>query len=490
MSTILLQPEKLSFIRTMDKHLVSYNIEMTEITGGTFWKPYTKEQIDGTKEFPKVESLEELAQLMAVFPPANLYNNRLRELAKALGPVYIRVSGSWATTTYYDFDGHTNGTVPEGFKSILTKEQWIGVLDFVKYVGGKLMISVANCDGVHKEDGSWNPEQAKMLFDFSKEYGVPICAAEFMNEPNTAMLGGGPTNYTLEAFCRHQDEFYRFVRENYPEVLIIGPCACGDPFSENVHYGQMRFWSSKDLLEGCKETSDVFSYHMYHGISERGAAMGKHWDSKDAISEEYLAVPYEAATFYGKLRDEYCNNAPMWVTESADAGCGGNTWASTFMDIIRSADELGRFCTVTDGVIFHNTLMASDYAYLDRETHLPRPNYWLALLWNQLVGQDVYDTKESIREGVHMYTHSRKDGKDGFVYIIINNSKTTSTVVDVPTNATKYVLSATHIRSSELLLNGRPLTIENEYDLPNLEGEVQQAGELELPPETVTFLVI
>ena len=135
MSTILLQPEKLSFIRTMDKHLVSYNIEMTEVTGGTFWKPYTKEQIDGTKEFPKVESLEELAQLMAVFPPANLYNNRLRELAKALGPVYIRVSGSWANTTYYDFDGHTNGTVPEGFKSILTKEQWIGVLDFVKYVG-------------------------------------------------------------------------------------------------------------------------------------------------------------------------------------------------------------------------------------------------------------------------------------------------------------------------------------------------------------------
>ena len=61
MSTILLQPEKLSFIRTMDKHLVSYNIEMTEVTGGTFWKPYTKEQIDGTKEFPKVESLEELA---------------------------------------------------------------------------------------------------------------------------------------------------------------------------------------------------------------------------------------------------------------------------------------------------------------------------------------------------------------------------------------------------------------------------------------------
>ena len=32
-------------IRHMDKRLMSYNIEMTEVTGGTFWKSYTGEQI-------------------------------------------------------------------------------------------------------------------------------------------------------------------------------------------------------------------------------------------------------------------------------------------------------------------------------------------------------------------------------------------------------------------------------------------------------------
>lgn len=490
MFTIKLNPEKLSFLRTVDSRLVSYNIEMTEVTGGTFWKPYTPEQVSGTEEFPKIKDVSELVKLLAVFPPVNLYDERVRELAKALGPVYIRVSGSWATNTYYDFDGHTNGEIPEGFRSVLTEEQWKGVLDFVKYVDAKLMISVANCDGVQNPDGTWNPEQAKLLFDYSCDYGVPIVAAEFMNEPNTAVMGGSPTGYTEEAFCRDQDAFYRFIRENYPEVLIVGPCASGDAFSENVAYGQMSFWASRDLLEGCKEKADVFSYHMYHGISERGASMGKHWEADDATSEAYLAVPKEAAEFYGKLRDQYCEGAPMWVTESADAGCGGDTWASTFMDIIRSADELGSFCKITDGVIFHNTLMASDYAYLDHNTHLPRSNYWLALLWNRLVGTRVFDTAEEVREGAHCYAYSRKDGKDGYVYVLINNSRTESTFVELPVDAQRYTLSAEHIRSSQLLLNGRPLNVSGEYELPGLEGEEQKADTLELAPATVTFLVV
>ena len=490
MPSMKLNPEKLTFLRTVDSRLVSYNIEMTEVTGGTFWKPYTPEQISGEEEFPPIRDLSELAKLLGMFPPADLYDERVRGLAKALGPVYIRVSGSWATNTYYDFDGHTGGKAPEGFRSVLTEEQWKGVLDFVKAVGAKLMISVANCDGVENEDGTWNPEQAKLLFDYSRDYGVPIDAAEFMNEPNTACLGGSPGNYSVESFCRDQDAFYRFVRENYPEVQIVGPCASGDPFSKNVTYDKMSFWPSEELLEGCREKADVFSYHMYHGISERGASMGKHWNAEDALSEDYLAVPYEAAAYYGALRDRYCEGAPMWVTESADAGCGGDTWASTFLDVIRSADELGRFCTMTDGIIFHNTLMASDYAYLDHETHLPRPNYWLAFLWNRLVGNRVYDTAEEIREGVHCYAHSRKDGKDGFVYIVINNSRTEYTEVELAADAQRYTLSAEHLRSGKILLNGKALEVEGVCGLPEIAGVPEKAGKAELAPATVTFFVV
>ncbi|MBQ7923414.1 MAG: hypothetical protein IJ325_12725 [Clostridia bacterium] len=48
---IQLNPETITKIRTVDERLMSYNIEMTEVTGGTFWKAYTPGQIAGMEEF-------------------------------------------------------------------------------------------------------------------------------------------------------------------------------------------------------------------------------------------------------------------------------------------------------------------------------------------------------------------------------------------------------------------------------------------------------
>ena len=127
---IKLKNDNLKFIRNIDPRLTSYNVEMTEVTGGTFWKEYTPEQVAGYGKFPVI-GISNQEDVMQVYPPVDLYNPRIRKFAKELGPAWIRVSGTWATKTYYDFDGHTNGVAPEGFQNLLTKEQWIGVLDFV-----------------------------------------------------------------------------------------------------------------------------------------------------------------------------------------------------------------------------------------------------------------------------------------------------------------------------------------------------------------------
>ena len=97
--TINLNPDSLNMIRKIDERLVSYNIEMTEVTGGTFWKAYTPGQIAGTEEFPPLtvnglKDITAMAELMEYYPPVDLYDQRLRGLAKALGPAWIRVSAS------------------------------------------------------------------------------------------------------------------------------------------------------------------------------------------------------------------------------------------------------------------------------------------------------------------------------------------------------------------------------------------------------------
>ena len=486
-------------LRKIDSRLVSYNIEMTEVTGGTFWKAYTPEQVDGAEEFPFIEDWTNLKNLQQYYEPIDLSNPKLRMLAKALGPAWVRVSGTWANKTYYDFDGHTNGQVPEGYQNLLTEAQWKGVLDFVKVVDGKLLVSVANCPGNHSAEEPWDPAQMKLLFDYSRNYGVPIRAAEFTNEPNALELSGLPKGYTGEQFSRDHDLFVKYMRENYPEVILVGPCTVGDAAlgpsykDENASPGlspNLRILTTDGLIASCTENLDVFSYHYYNGVSERGAAMGGHWQADQTFTEKYLALAGDCARVYSPLRDKYVPNGQMWVTESGDAGGGGNTWASTYMDVPRTLNELGEFPTITDGIIFHNTFASSDYGYLQHTTFDPRPNYFAVLLWNRLMGEVVYDTGLPVVEGAHVYAHSRKDGKEGLVYLVINNSLTEETIVSIPKEAEIYVLGAEKIRSRVMQLNGKDLMLENQNVLPNLEGKTIAAGNLVLAPATCTFIVL
>ncbi|MCD8322811.1 MAG: beta-glucuronidase [Oscillospiraceae bacterium] len=506
---ITLSPGALKPLRNIDPMLMSYNIEFAEVTGGTFWKAYTPGQIAGTEPFyvePSQDGIEAMYKdLMQVYPPIDLKNEKLIALTKALGPAWVRVSGTWATKTYYDFDGTTGGKAPEGYLNVLTREQWLGVLDFVKATGTRLMISLANCPGLHAAHEPWNPTEAEKIFSLSRDYGVPISAAEFANEPNMMEGTGFPKGYTPADYRRDQDLFFRWLRANYPDCLCVGPSSTG---GDSVSFGRMD-GSGKSggieqlmpgicgcdaLMDGTTEPLDVFSYHYYNGISDRLASLlpEGHWQPEEATSEAYLDTAMAFARTYVPFRDKYCPGGAMWVTESGDAGGGGDTWASTYLDVFRTLNELGGFAAITDGVVFHNTLASSDYGFLARQTFDPRPNYFAVLLWNRLMGTTVYDTGEPIREGAHVYAHSRRDGKPGVSYLIINNSRTETTQVTLPVPARRYTLAGANgdLRASVMTLNGRPLTLGVNNALPDLSPIAQPAETFDLAPGTCTFLVM
>ena len=486
-------------LRNINPCLMSYYVEMSEVTGGTFWKAYTPEQIAGTEEFPPIKGIHERANLMLWYDPIDTTNPRLIKLAKEFGPVWVRVSGTWATKTYYDFDGKG---MPEGYQSALTRQQWVNLINFVDALGAKLLISVANCEGLHHADEPWNPSEAEKIFALSKELGHPIDAVEFTNEPNMFVVTGFPVGYTAEHFRRDQDLFHRWVRDNYPETVIVGPCTVdgnavsmgpggGEKSSAGIGAAFGTTATTEELMDGCVEKLDVFSYHYYNGISERLAAVmpTAHWLAEQATSEPYLAMAGACARAFAPYRDKYVPGGEMWVTESGDAGGGGDTWASTYLDVLRTLNELGDFASVTDGVIFHNTLASSDYGFLKHGTFEPRPNYFAALLWNRLMGHTVYASGEQIREGAHVYCHSRKDGKEGRAYLIINNSAE-ATKVELPGEAQAYVLGGNgDLRSRVMYLNGKALTLGENDELPALDGETV-SGTVELPAYCCAFYIL
>src|SRR5207244_11482433 len=96
------EPSSMPRVGTVDARFQSYNIEMVELTGGRFWKPYrSKHDVQGapaprpgSDTPPGLES-----NLYEYRPPIDLTDTRLRKLAAALAPAYVRVSGTWANTT-------------------------------------------------------------------------------------------------------------------------------------------------------------------------------------------------------------------------------------------------------------------------------------------------------------------------------------------------------------------------------------------------------
>ncbi len=496
-------------IREINPRLVSYNVEMTEVTGGTFWKAYTDAQIAGTEEFPKLEggfqNHTAMAGLMQYYPPIDTTNEKLISLAKELGSVWIRVSGTWATKTYYDFDGTTGGKAPEGYQSVLTRQQWANILGFVKAVDGKLLASASNCAGDHKDGAPLDLTQIKKLFALTDELGGKIDAFEFMNEPNMLQVSGAPLGYTFEDYVRDQDIANGWVRENYPECLIVGPCNTGmTDTSENNEDSaiskmgsgignMMTMGTVHDLMRGHQVKMDVYSYHYYNGISERLAGMmpSGHWPAEAAHTDAYLQVAPGICYMNIPARDKYVPGGEMWVTESGDAGGGGNTWASTYLDVLRTLNELGSFCTLTNGVIFHNTLASSDYGFLQHGSFDPRPNYFAALLWTRLMGNTCYRADVPKTEGAHVYCHSRKDGNDGYCYLVINNSLTEELTVSIPKDAEIYVLTGENgMRSKVMFLDCLPLELGENNSLPCLDGIKISAGDYALPAGSCSFIVV
>src|SRR5438309_3768663 len=89
-------------------------------------------------------------------PPIDLSNPRLRKLAAALGPAYVRVSGTWANSVYFqNSDDPALSTAPAGFGSVLTRKEWKSVVDFAQAVNAEIVTSFATSQGTRDDKGVW-----------------------------------------------------------------------------------------------------------------------------------------------------------------------------------------------------------------------------------------------------------------------------------------------------------------------------------------------
>ncbi|HEY1494626.1 MAG TPA: hypothetical protein VGF49_08780 [Candidatus Solibacter sp.] len=486
-------PGSLTRIGTVDERFQSFNIEMVEVTGGRFWKPYGK-QLDAILQSRGNAPAGMDPDLYQYRAPIDLANPRLRKLAAALGPAYLRVSGTWANSTYFhDSDGQPPAAPPEGFGSVLTRAEWKGVVDFARAANAKLITSFATSAGTRDAAGLWTSRQAQQFLDYTKSVKGSIAAAEFMNEPNFAAVGGAPKGYDAKAYARDLAAFLPFARKAAPGMVILGPGSVGEGGSLVKEGVTLPFpmLKSEDLMAATGPVFDAFSYHFYGAVSKRCASMqAGGTTAAEALSDEWLARTNAAEAYYRGLRDRFNFGKPVWLTETADTACGGNPWGATFLDSFRYLNQLGSLARRIVQVVAHNTLSASDYGLVDERTLTPRPNYWSAVLWHKFMGATVLEAGPVSEAGIHLYAHCLAGVPGGVALLALNTDRGVYKSIEVAAAAQRYTLTATDLAGSVVRLNGSELRLGSDDAFPRFTAVPAPAGQVTLAPASITFLAI
>ncbi len=490
-----LSPATMPAIATIDDRFESYNVEMAEVIGGKFWKPYDSATLASLKAKAATARAGNSASLVIGQDPAmfqarasiDLGNPRLRRLARALGPAYVRVSGTWANSAFFSDSDSPPAEAPAGFQGVLTRPQWKGVIEFALAVNAELVTSFAISAGVRDAAGVWTSLQARPLLDYTQSIGGTVAAAELFNEPSMPSAGGAPPGYDANSYAKDIAAFRLFAKAAAPAMAIVGPGSVGEG---GIMASVMPLLSTRKMLEASPPPIfDIYSYHSYAAASIRCASLGPsaQTTADAALSEQWLARPDSIYAYYIKLRNRFEPGKAVWITETADAACGGNPWAATFLDSFRYLDQLGRLARRGVAVVFHNTLASSEYGLLDQKSFEPRPNYWAALLWRRLMGTTVLDATGS-EGGLHLYAHCLRRHPGGVALLAINTSRTQTHLRNLPMAGSRYLLTADQLESPSVKLNGETLHLGRNDELPVLRGTAVKAGSSAFQPASITFL--
>jgi heparanase len=472
-----LQLGKLARVATIDARYQGYNIEMVEVTGGRFWAPYGG---------PANERYRQR-------PPIDLTDPRLIALAKGLGPSLLRVSGTWANNTYLEAEGEHLSAPPAGFVQVLTRSQWKNVVAFSKFVDAPIVTSFAVSNGTRGTDGVWTAQQAQRRLDLTREAGGSIYAAEFFNEANMPSAAPEmPKHYTAANYGAEFRTFRDWARRNAPEMKILGPGGVGEagllkdlPVAADLG----AHVSTESMMQANPNSVDAVSYHFYGSVSQRCVGLGIGTANKsDALSTAWLDLTVRDYKYYAALRDKFEPGKPMWNTETAQAACGGSPWASTFLDTFRYLNQNAALAQLGLQAIQHNTLAASDYGLIDRDTMTPRPNYWAAVLWHRTMGTTVLAAPKSPSPALRLYAHCLA-GKPGGVALMALNTGEAPQRLGLGGKGLAWTMTGQPVDTRDVLINGKAPGLDASGQLTGLGG-ASVAGQVSVPGQAIAFYVV
>ncbi len=456
-------------IATVSERFVSVAVDAAQLAGGTFWDREATMQIEGTRRVP----------------PFDFARPRLRQLARALAPAYLRLGGTDADRLYYDFSDAPVDMPPAPYRFTLTRAQWDGAAEFARALGFEIVFTLNAGPGPRDADRRWQPEQARLLLRHASAAQHPIAVFELGNEVNAFPLLHGLMLSAAE-YCADVAAARALLDAEWPGAKLSVPSSAYWPVIGEVNA------VLPEVLQRSGASLDVVSWHYYPQQSRRCPAAVRRAAPEVMLDPDNLDEVDRWAAEVGSAAAAHASRAQLWLGETGNAQCGGEPGVSdAFAGAFWWADQLGLLARRGTQVVVRQTLSGSNYGLLDEDTLEPAPDYWLSVLWKRLMGTRVLDARAVSGDRlVRAYAHSTV-GRPGAVTLLLLNlaDGPRRVAIDVRGPMEVYLLTADALGAPRLRLNGELLAAAPDGTLPELIPESRSPGALDVPAHAIAFVV-
>uniref|UniRef100_A0A8C2UWR9 Heparanase n=2 Tax=Chinchilla lanigera TaxID=34839 RepID=A0A8C2UWR9_CHILA len=462
---------------------------------------------------------------------AFLGSSKLRTLARGLAPAYLRFGGT--KTDFLIFDPKKEPTfeerscwpsqVKQDFcksrslpskvekrlrsewlfqETLLLREQYQKKFNTTTYSRSSvdMLYSFANCSGLdlifglnellRTADSQWDSSNAQLLLDYCSSKGYDI-SWELGNEPNSFRKKAG---IFIDGWQLGKDfiELHKLLQNStFKNAKLYGP-DIGQPRGKTVKMLQ-------SFLQAGGGVIDSVTWHHYY-------LNGRIATKEDFLNPDVLDTFTVSVQKIVQVVKETRPGKKIWLGETSSAYGGGapllsNTFAAGFMWL----DKLGLSAQMGIDVVMRQVLFGAGNYHLVDENFKPLPDYWLSLLFKQLVGSTVFTVSVKgpdhgkLRVYLHCTNNNHPKYKEGDLTLYALNLCNVTKRLQLPyrffnKEVDKYLLKPAGpdgLLSKSVQLNGETLKMVDDQTLPALtEKSLRPGSSLGLPAFSYGFFVI
>lgn len=192
-------------VNEVDERYLSFTIDLGQIAEPTrFWNPNGSGETTGRPSF-------------------DFGNDRMRNMAAALAPAFLRIGGTEADRVFYALNGPAPATPPAPFKSVLSTKHLDALGSFALATGLDIAFTVNAGWGARTATGAWNSSHARALMRYVADRAYPFTVWELGNEPNAWPLFHHGLLVQPDVYARELLELAAARDAEMPSARIAGP---------------------------------------------------------------------------------------------------------------------------------------------------------------------------------------------------------------------------------------------------------------------------